>query len=65
MAAYASASLFPQNDKDHGANGTIGDKTNLVLFQELPRLWLIFSALMWLTERHDKTEARGSVAGLM
>lgn len=27
MAAYASASLFPQNDKDHGANGTIGDKT--------------------------------------
>lgn len=43
----------------------LGIKRNLVLFQELPRLWLIFSALMWLTERHDKTEARGSVAGLM
>lgn len=27
MAAYASASLSPQNDSANGANGTIGDKT--------------------------------------
>eukprot|EP00435_Cladocopium_sp_Y103_P025769 s2741_g6.t1 len=47
MAAYASASPEPQ---------LLAPRSRLHRLCLVRRLWLIFSALMWLTERHDRTE---------